>query len=189
MNIFEGSRRIAKITAGLWITGFAIAAFNVSDTAYVTYLVPTFNAAPVLSSDDSCPNDSYKDYSIQNTKTPSGTDVNITLCFEATDGFDEGRRLVPYKIATDSKLIWGSDKYSNEVRDYAKKYISNFRVNVADYERIDRKGNSRWWSQVKEGATIMIFGLVFLFALVHAVGWIVRGFMGIPKGQDSKPKI
>jgi hypothetical protein len=32
----------------------------------------------------------------------------------------------------------------------------------------------------------MIGGLVFLYLLTVTLGWVVRGFMGIPKGQDSK---
>jgi hypothetical protein len=30
-------------------------------------------------------------------------------------------------------------------------------------------------------------GLVFIWAFTWIVGWITRGFMGIPRGQDSKP--
>ena len=187
MNIFEGSRRITKMLAGLWIFGFTIAAFNVDDTASVTYIVPTFNAAPVFSPDRVCSDDGYLDYSVPNAKTPEGTEANITLCFEANDGFEGGKRLIPYKIHPDTKLIWGGEKYSDVVNNYAKKYVGNFYLNSADYEKIDLAGKKRWWVQIKEGFSWMMGGLVFLFSLAHATGWIVRGFMGVPKGFDSKP--
>ena len=31
-----------------------------------------------------------------------------------------------------------------------------------------------------------ISGLLFLWAFTWVIGWVVRGFMGIPKGQDKK---
>ena len=31
-----------------------------------------------------------------------------------------------------------------------------------------------------------ISGLLFLWAFTWAIGWIVRGFMGVPRGQDKK---
>jgi len=30
-------------------------------------------------------------------------------------------------------------------------------------------------------------GLIFVWAFTWGVGWIVRGFMGIPRGSDQKP--
>lgn len=30
-------------------------------------------------------------------------------------------------------------------------------------------------------------GLAFIWVFTWGVGWIVRGFMGIPRGQDKKP--
>jgi hypothetical protein len=35
----------------------------------------------------------------------------------------------------------------------------------------------------------MLSGLVALLVFSIATGWIVRGFLGIPKGMDSKQKI
>ena len=39
---------------------------------------------------------------------------------------------------------------------------------------------NRW----KDNIYIFIGGLVFIWAFTLAVGWIVRGLKGIPKGQD-----
>ena len=36
------------------------------------------------------------------------------------------------------------------------------------------------------GALIAVGGVVFIFGLSWAVGWIMRGFLGIPIGQDCK---
>lgn len=41
-------------------------------------------------------------------------------------------------------------------------------------------------SYYSQGALIAIGGLVFLWGFSWAVGWIVRGFMGIPRGHDRR---
>jgi len=35
-------------------------------------------------------------------------------------------------------------------------------------------------------AGIAFGGVLFILAFTWAIGWIVRGFMGIPRGQDKK---
>jgi len=35
-------------------------------------------------------------------------------------------------------------------------------------------------------ASVAFGGLLFILAFTWAIGWIVRGFMGIPRGQDQK---
>ncbi len=38
------------------------------------------------------------------------------------------------------------------------------------------------------GLFVALGGLGCLWAFTWAVGWIVRGFMGIPRGLDQKPQ-
>ncbi len=35
-------------------------------------------------------------------------------------------------------------------------------------------------------ASVAFGGLLFILVFTWVVGWIVRGFMGIPRGQDKK---
>ena len=37
-----------------------------------------------------------------------------------------------------------------------------------------------------DGVGIAVLGLVFIFGFSWATGWIVRGFLGVPSGQDHK---
>ena len=52
--------------------------------------------------------------------------------------------------------------------------------------------DEQWWSgkweNIWEGALILITGLTVLWVLSWVIGWIVRGFLGIPMGQDRKPE-
>ena len=41
-------------------------------------------------------------------------------------------------------------------------------------------------SDLKQFFIAIVGGLVFIGCFTVATGWIVRGFMGIPRGQDQK---
>ena len=50
--------------------------------------------------------------------------------------------------------------------------------------------DGQWWPQLLKdlGQKVLgiISGLLFLWAFTWVIGWIVRGFKGIPRGQDKK---
>jgi hypothetical protein len=48
-------------------------------------------------------------------------------------------------------------------------------------------GRGPYITAFHEGAPWLVGGLVFLWVLSWTTGWIVRGFLGIPMGQDRKP--
>ncbi|TFH11899.1 MAG: hypothetical protein E4H07_04000 [Nitrosomonadales bacterium] len=47
-------------------------------------------------------------------------------------------------------------------------------------------GISRWGDVPIVFASYVIGGSLFILAFTWTIGWIVRGFNGIPKGQDKK---
>lgn len=187
MNIFEGSRRIALAIAALWVGGFVIAGLNTETKAYATYIVSGYNAQAFLKIDGGCSNDGFNDFWSYHGKTAKGTAVTASLCFEATDGFQGGKRLVPYKLDAVTNKVWGNDSWSADVREYAKKYREKFQLPSADFDLLDTMARNRWWTEIKEGFSWMIGGLFIFYVVVLAIGWVVRGFMGIPKGMDYKP--
>jgi len=67
---------------------------------------------------------------------------------------------------------------ANEVMKTAvKKYINDS----------DAKDWSARWEVIKFNSLWAFGGLAFLFIFSWSIGWIVRGFAGIPSGQDKKP--
>ena len=64
--------------------------------------------------------------------------------------------------------------------------METFVLPQSDEEWID----GQWWplfmKEIGWGALGAVSGLLFLLAFTWTTGWIVRGFMGIPKGQDHK---
>jgi hypothetical protein len=67
-----------------------------------------------------------------------------------------------------------------------KKIAANFKLSKADEEWADSVAWSERWENIKIGAAVTIGGLAFLWIFSWCVGWIVRGFAGIPTGQDFK---
>ncbi|MCX7066271.1 MAG: hypothetical protein NTW85_01005 [Methylococcales bacterium] len=67
-----------------------------------------------------------------------------------------------------------------------KKIAAKFKFSKADEEWADGVAWSERLGNIKFGAAVTIGGLAFLWIFSWCVGWIVRGFAGIPTGQDFK---
>lgn len=182
INIFEGARRITKLIAAIWIIGWLVAAFNVSPSTSVTYQIARPGAVPVLTT-EKCPSDSATEYDHKETK--SGTKAWVTLCFLAITA-DDGSKVIPYRADPVKSQWWVERKYSSEVSEYTHRIATSFSIPPSDEARID----SQWWpsflKELGQGALGAIGGLLFLWAFAWTMGWIVRGFMGIPRGSDCR---
>jgi hypothetical protein len=183
MNIFEGARRISFLITGLIAIGFAIAGFDISPTVNITYDI-TIASEPVSNMSNQCVDaDGAYDTSLRTTK--KGTDYLLRLCFLPAV-FDDGEKLVPYKIDADN-LIWGARSYSAEVVEYTKKTIKDFSISEADEASIDNQWLPLYLDELLKGFFAFFLTVACFWVFVIAVGWIVRGFMGIPRGRDKKP--
>lgn len=69
---------------------------------------------------------------------------------------------------------------------HTKKVAASFKLSKVDEEWADSAAWSARWKNIKDNITITIGGLAFLWIFSWCVGWIVRGFAGIPSGQDFK---
>lgn len=80
----------------------------------------------------------------------------------------------------------GNKDYSDEVTEYTKRTINAFVIPAEDEEWIEKRRWSAIWRDVWAATLILLAGLAGLWAFTWAVGWILRGFMGIPRGADSR---
>lgn len=99
---------------------------------------------------------------------------------------DDKRQLIPYKV-DERNMVWGAASYSSEVSNYEKTLEARFVLPAQDNEWIEKEISTQYWKNWKEGLGYLALGLAIFAALVWAVGWIARGFMGIPRGMDRKP--
>ena len=178
INAFEGARRIAKITAVIWIIGWMIAGMTFTHTPYiaVSYLIAGPGQPPTRIDEDNC-NDDGKE--VLKVRTKTGTDAWVTLCFRSAQSSGE-EKVYFYRDTFASPWI------SPEVLAYTKRVKEQFVLPQADEDWIDNQSLIKYLKELGEGFFFAASGLLLLFALTWSVGWIVRGFMGIPAGQDSK---
>lgn len=182
VNIFEGARRISLLIGVLWVVGWSAAAIFSEPYSRVNYSVLSLGV-PFVSG--VCPDDAVAEYIER--EAPEGKSVNVTLCFLAAKA-DTGEMLVPYADAGNGK-VWMGGKYSTEVRKYTASAASEFDLTpegIEAFEAIQRKALLEQWG---EAAMSLFSGLAVGWAVVAAIGWIVRGFMGIPRGQDMRPTL
>jgi hypothetical protein len=92
--------------------------------------------------------------------------------------------LVPY--SKDEKYTYLNEKYSEPVTAYTKRFMREFEPSAQqEQEAEEAYFNAAWGQRGRTAFGTILAGLAFwLFAKL--VGWVVRGFMGIPSGQDYK---
>jgi len=62
-----------------------------------------------------------------------------------------------------------------------------FKISKQEEVRLNEEWWKLWRSAYGQGLAIMIGGLVTLWIFSLAMGWIIRGFLGIPHRMDSRP--
>lgn len=183
MNVFEGARRLSYCVCGLAIITAFVFAIKFEPSVSIDYVITNPNGK-FLKTENECPNESGRAFFSKKSK--SGGSVYIDICMLTYD-FGEGNKLVPYKI-DEENMLWGAEWYSDEISNYEKELEVNFKLPEEDEAWVENELARLYWSNWYQ--TLKYLG-VFLFVyliFVWIVGWVVRGFMGIPQGSDSKQK-
>jgi hypothetical protein len=184
LNVFEGARRLTYLMLGIWLVGWGIAAFTNEPYLRATYLIPEPGAQPIpLGDSSSCKTNDRKEWTSVQTK--KGRTVHLELCFMAVKSLD-GDFVVPTEIDPKSGYLTGWPPYSTNVDTYVKAAAAKFKLPVADDEEMDKRYWPEKWRQIKEGGRWAGGGVLAIWIASVIVGWIVRGFMGIPWGQDRR---
>lgn len=183
INIFEGARRIALLGAGLATIGTLIAIVIHEPFVSASYSIEHPNGEFVRTY-QSCPSDAAQHYFT--SKTSSGKTVSINLCLLPLS-FENGEQLVPYKI-DEKNMVWGAKSYSNEVSAYEKELESRFRIPASDEDSITKEISQSYRENMLSSLGYLFAGLVLFGGFVWSIGWIIRGFLGIPRGMDKRPE-
>lgn len=182
INIFEGGRRIgAVLIAIVTIAGIAIVWFS---TTYVhAYFMVNGGGRPHVQV-ESC---GQHDESRYVTKTSAaGREIGVSVCFKAYPD-EKGEMMIPFKRANTEGEWWIGPKHHEEVMRYTASVAESLTLTPHEAEALD----TLWW---KERIKALLAGLgalaLTIFGMLIAgkvIGWIIRGFLGIPQGQDTKP--
>jgi len=183
MNIFEGSRRIAYFIGFMAIIGTLIYAFNFEPYVQIKYSISA-PKAKLEKNDLECPSSGDQSYFYRTTE--SGVPYTVNLCLLPIEFGQEKQLLIPYKIENDS--IWGAAHYSSEVNAYRKNIENSFVLPLDDRVWIEKRSSNLYWKNWGTSIFSLILGLIAFFGFTWVLGWILRGFLGIPRGMDKKPK-
>ncbi len=123
----------------------------------------------------------------RDTATRAMDKIEAMQAQNATNKNKEETELIPYKTDADG-MTWGGRRYSSEISTYETQVKKRFTMTATDEATSIKEAAKMWRSQFAEAMGYLAAGLAIFGALVWAVGWIVRGFMGIPRGSDVKPQ-
>lgn len=183
-NIFEGARRIALLVAGIAVAGTLFSLATYDPYVSVQYSIAHPNGV-FVQMQESCPSDAARHYFTSRTST--GESVSVDLCLLTMSFGKDNTSLIPYK--TDEQgMIWGAASYSSEVSDYERKLESRFKLPVSDEKALKTEISKRYRENWMSGLGYLVAGLAIFAGIVWAIGWIVRGFLGIPRGMDRRPE-
>jgi hypothetical protein len=204
-NIFEGFRRIRLILQCLWVGCMIVVGLHdVTEPPYVSVRFDTYNPnQPFYRSenDDNCSSPNASESIEYYTK--NGHKVHVSLCFQAMK-FDNGAMLIPYRMANifdqfdtqpvipDPKKdkVWGAPVYSNEVKTYTSSRKNSFKPSYEDDKWIEQKYDEKRFNNIMNVFMDVFYaasgGAFGIWLLAYAIGWIMRGFMGIPRGMDKR---
>ncbi len=183
-NIFEGARRIALLIAGTATVGTLIGVFIQDPYMTVSYSI-TYPTGPFTRMEEPCPSEAGKHYFT--SKTSTGKEVSIVLCLLPSSFGEDGKQLIPYKV-DEKGMTWGASSYSSEVSAYERRLEAQFKIPPSDEKSITKEISRRYLENIVSTLGYLVGGLVFFGGLVWAIGWIVRGFLGIPWGMDRRPE-
>ena len=206
INWFEGGRRITKLLSIIvFVIGIGYVVIE-SRSDYVTFETTNPDRPWSFTTAD-C---SYPDQSqIIERGIYLKREKDVELCFREIDGgilykfsgYQEDQ-VIPGVVRTPPPLSAGPprqtplyyklDGYTPEVIAYMAERKRSFVVSSEMFNAArDNQWKKKWlrkWHRFEE-ALPWVMGIVFgLWLVTFALGWIIRGFAGIPSGQDFKPK-
>jgi len=168
------------LTMAVYALGVGLYVWNSRPYVSLQFDINWPDQPPALSASDCGSNDGHER---ESRTTNSGRSVSILLCFKAQQT-KKGDFAIPTKL--DGDAWWGGHKYSPEIGEYMKRVAAEFQLS----KLADTQAEEQWAAKRKEdlrtGALFLFGGVVALWAVGLAIGWIARGFAGIPMGKDFR---
>ncbi|PKH73136.1 hypothetical protein CXF96_13050 [Stenotrophomonas sp. Betaine-02u-21] len=186
-NLFEGGRRIALLVTAVAVM---IAVGNVlSSKPYVaTHYRLTGPGEPFVRTTAGCPiKDAASTYF--STQTPKGRTTHVHVCLipvNIVNANGNVEAVVPFKRDADGR-VHGATNFREEISAYKKAIRADFKLPAADGAKIDRIYEEARMTAMKRQGLKLVSYLAVFWAFVFSLGWVLRGLLGIPRGQDFHP--
>jgi hypothetical protein len=168
INVFEGARRIAKLLTLLWVVGCVIyTIYDVLDLRKQN-LETQAKHKGIANADDTHYVPSYEEWDKANPEQ------------KPVPSFEEWSAANPEKAA--GQKVGEADFAAFKAEKAKQQDYPELPV----FEKPKTVGQ-KTWEHIGTGLLWLFGGVAFIWALTWAIGWIVRGFFGIPSGHDFKP--
>ncbi len=194
VNWFEGGRRISALFQ--WAVLIAGGSYVLFGGGENTVMFETKNPEDGFHlTFQPC---NYPDWprSLENKLSFDGDPHRVTLCFRSDMG---GVPYVTYKLdvypeRTDDPLVstyMVGKPYEQHVTAYMDKRFEAFRADMGWHEAAEgslwRGRLARLWQRMKEAFPWALGGAFAIWLFTFVIGWVARGFAGIPSGRDFRP--
>jgi len=204
VNVFAGARRTALVIGSFWVLGCVAFAVFTEPYSQVTYAILKPGDTPVLA--EGCEGEEANIH----PKMPTGHSINVRLCFPTLteqEEFEVRARLerkasqspVAPTSSTTSSAMPQSDPNKIDPNEVEWDSGGPRSVEIAAYknapgrlllpgviEAAEAKEKAALLAQWKDAMLVLFGGLAAGWVFVAAIGWIARGFMGIPMGKDMR---
>ncbi|ATW02935.1 hypothetical protein CHN51_04840 [Sphingorhabdus sp. YGSMI21] len=196
VNWFEGGRRITNLLQWLVALGFGGAILFTSDPDAVLFETSLPSERFGYSTTECVWPDEQRDANL--ILFPDGEQREISLCFrtrpdrnivflesiadkdEAERGFKKGDPLISF-----------GDTYDDRVRVYISNRVNNPDISPSELvyaqQNLWKRKPRAIWGRTKEMLPFAAGAIGFLWLFSSVIGWIIRGFAGIPSGEDFRP--
>ncbi|MBM3362155.1 MAG: hypothetical protein FJY42_05725 [Betaproteobacteria bacterium] len=182
-NPFSGARRLSALLALVVAVGTLISLAVNDPTVSATYTIARPDGQ--FEKAEECPSSAGRHYFSRNTQ--SGKYVSVTLCLLTVEAGQDKLEYIPYKV-DDKGVRWAALPPSTEVSEYKRRLERRFELPPDDAKQLDGEISKRYRDDWITGLGYLAAGLIGFAVFVWAVGWVVRGFMGVPQGSDYRPK-
>lgn len=206
INWFEGGRRISQLFMGIVVAGGIGYVLLGGSTNRVTF--ETFSPdSPWTYTTKPCSYPDYEHYLDQQFYIGKGKQP-VSLCYRTQDDkilYARAKEVVrpvfnPYPVGSPPPVgsksmakewtYYTDTPYSPAVESYRLERANSFKPSPAEWEKAeDEFWTIKWkrgWERFSEAVPFVAGGLFAIWLLTTILGWIIRGFAGIPAGQDFK---
>jgi len=91
------------------------------------------------------------------------------------------------KVIENSRNRFKAQRYIDRQIEFVKQELEKDSVVKAIHEDARKEQRYRRKDDVLAVLKILVYVLVVIYSVMFVIGWIVRGFLGIPTGTDFKP--
>ncbi len=190
INVFEGARQVSillTVALTLGFSAYTLKHYNEYPPYIPVTYVPTDSVEAPMMRVEECPPLSFTTPEIK-METKNGTVATVYLC-RADSEYEE---VIALAKEADRKGV--REMQDRAVKRHSALYkhspMETAQIKAAlveDEEWVD----DQWLPEILKNYLGPLVGfvsisLLYLWVFTWAVGWLVRGFMGIPRGQDKK---